>query len=251
MTWYEALLLGCVQGATEFLPVSSSAHLILTQTYLGFQIDGAQILFDLLLHVATLLSIVVFFWSDLCEIWRKRQSYALFLALSLIPTIVLGYTLSQWESLFLSVSSVAYILGINGAMLLLAHVMSLKTNEKELSRGKALLVGAAQGLAVLPGLSRSGATISAALVLGVSRREALRYSFILAIPTILMAFGFRLLTDLDKVSSLGIMPMIVGFLAAFSVGCVCLWFLKRLVLGRYLYVFTIYCLGISLWLLRG
>ncbi len=254
MDWLEALILGLVQGLTEFLPVSSSGHLEIGKSIL--QIEAKENLtFSIVVHGATVLSILVVFYRDLRDLlvgsfrleYNESSAYLLKIILSMVPVGIVGVFLKdQVESLFTG------NLVLVGSMLLITAVLLSATSlvpegTRRIGWLDALLIGIAQAVAVLPGISRSGATISTALFLGNCRDEAARFSFLMVILPIIAANLLDLM-DMEPTGgagSIGWLPLAVGFLAAFISGlAACRWMLSIVRRGKLLY-FGIYCLIIG------
>lgn len=264
MTLLEAILLGALQGATEFLPVSSSGHLALAQHFLG--VEEGQVAFDVVLHVATLLAVMVVYrevLGRLCgaavresfsgrlfrsprTVWRESEEIRLIglLALGSLPTAAIGLLFQdRLEAAFGSPVLVATMLVVTGAVLLLPRLRR-KPAENHLRLWHAPLIGVAQGLAITPGISRSGSTISLGLLLGVRAEEAARYSFLLSIPAIL---GALLLKSGDLVeAALPAGVLVGGFVAAFAVGLTALLALLALLRRGRFGIFSVYCFGLGL-----
>lgn len=250
MNWLEALILGLVQGLTEFLPVSSSGHLEIGKAVL--QIEAKENLtFSIVVHGATVLSILVVFYRDLRDLlvrsfrfeYNESSSYLVKIILSIIPVGIVGlFFKEQVESLFTG------NLVFTGSMLLITAALLVITNfvpsgKRTIGYLDALIIGIAQAFAVLPGISRSGATISTALFLGNKSDEAARFSFLMVILPIIAANLLDLLTmDKGDSGSIGWVPLTVGFAAAFISGLIaCKWMLAIVRKGKLLY-FGIYCL---------
>jgi len=257
----KALVLGILQGATEFLPVSSSGHLVLVPWWLGW--DDPPLVFDVVVHLGTLVAVLAYFWRDWLTLLRagwtalKTRStqtdppqeldarLLLLLIAASIPAALAGLLL---ESSFESISTppvVAALLLVTAALLVFSerHVTSNRTLDS-LRLRDALTIGAAQALAILPGVSRSGSTISAGIVQGLPRTSAARFSFLLATPIILGA-GEKQALDLilgnEPLADGMALALLVGFLSAAIVGYACISFLMRLLQRRRLYGFAIYC----------
>ena len=270
--WIEALILGVVQGATEYLPVSSSGHLVIFQHLFG--LEEPMLLFDIVLHVATLLVVVGFYRRDILELlsqsfaaskellggeaWRVVQErypsfrLACLIVLGTIPTAVIGITLQDtFEALFGSLRIVGVMLWVTGAILI-STLMARSQNRgvTEMKPIDALLIGLVQGLAITPGISRSGATIAVALLLGIERQTAARYSFLLSVPSIL---GALLLKTGDSANGVGATAMTLGFLSALVSGYLCLVFLIRILKRGRLAWFAPYCFaaGVAAWVLAA
>lgn len=258
----ESLLLGVLQGITEFLPVSSSGHLVIAQQLFG--ITEPVLLFDILVHVATLLAIIVYYRRDLAVIGRDGigatlavfrggtfrgvvaehpgSSELLLLALASIPTALIGLSLRPFaDELFHSIREVGEMLLVTGLVLLSTRSRGLirPGANRPISALAALAIGLAQGIAVVPGISRSGMTIAVALWLGASPRQAARFSFLLSIPAIL---GALVLGARDAELGVSASTMALGFSAALVVGYVSLAFLIQVIEKNRLVWFAPYCL---------
>jgi len=253
MSIIQAIILGIVQGLTEFLPVSSSGHLVLVPWWLGWENPGLA--FDTLLHWGTLLAVLVYFWRDWWEMalavvnrLRGRATDGkdrLFLAIIIgtIPAAVIGYLFDDFfESLFHSPAAVAFFMILTGFLLVFAERWHRtgKTITK-LTAVDALIIGFAQALAIAPGISRSGSTIAAGLIRGLDRPSAARFSFLLGTPIIFGAGLFQL-KDLTDVGVSGNQPLtlLAGFLAAAIAGFLCIRWLLRYLQNHSLYIFAIW-----------
>jgi undecaprenyl-diphosphatase len=238
----DALILGILQGITEFLPVSSSGHLVLGQKLLGINVPGNA--FEVILHIGTLMSILVVFWPDIHRLLNEIKdvhvrTYIFTLVLGTTPAIIVGLSLKgQFALMFDNVHSVALALIVTGIILIFSKWFLNKKSDLTLVKGFG--IGLAQALAIIPGISRSGATICTGLMMGLSTEEAARFSFLLAIPAIAGA-GLLTAIDIDKIS-LGMDVMAVGLLSSFLVGWVALkWLLNLLKTGKF-HWFGVYCL---------
>lgn len=261
MTLIKAALLGIIQGITEFLPISSSGHLVVFQNLFG--LHEPELLFDIMVHVGTLMAVVVVFWSDILglvkdpffylfdrlkrdsKISSKSPSHMRLLGLIIIatiPTAIIGYLFEERiERLFSSLQTVGMMLLVTGLLLWLTRRFS--RDEKDVSKTSyknAFVIGVVQGLAILPGISRSGSTISFGLFQGLEKSLAARFSFLLSIPAILGALVLKSgeLINLDYSS---IAPNIVGLVAAFLSGYLSLKFLIRIIMRGNLFCFAYYC----------
>lgn len=255
----QAIILGVVQGLTEFLPVSSSAHLVFMTDILGLPQNVA---FDTLLHLGTLVAVVAYFWKDLIkiissfissliDIFRGRFKKGLeekpfkklswLIIVGTIPAGIMGILLQkQFEALFTSIFYVGIFLIITG--LLLWGAERVKPGEKDIkdiSFKNALVIGVAQGIAIAPGISRSGATISAGLFSGLNRELAARFSFLLSIPAILGAalVQAKYITSFDT----GTAVLIAGFVSALIFGYLAIKLLLKIIKERTLMIFAYYC----------
>lgn len=265
----QAIVLGVVQGAAEFIPISSSGHLVLVPWVLAWPNPGLA--FDAVLHLGTLVAVLAVFRPDLLSLvrswWqsvaqRKVENTAARLAwwivVGTIPAMVMGLLWEeQVEALFHSPLHASALLLVTGLLLALAERLGRMEGEaKDLQWWQALLIGVAQSFAVAPGISRSGATIGTGLLLGLRRDAATRFSFLLSTPIILGAglLQVRRLLELPNLDA-ALPPLLLGFLAASLSGYVCIRFLLNYVKERRLTVFAAYCwvvgLGsIALYLLR-
>ena len=261
-----AVVLGIIQGATEWLPVSSSGHLAIAQYALGVR---PPVLFDLLLHVGTLAAVLSFFWDD----WKRAvmaffrllraslggkqsairsmkdepmQRLALLLVIGTIPIAVLGYAFEGWiEKSFTNMLFVSIALLVTGVFLLPTGAYKGKRGIRDIEPKDGVMVGLAQAAALFPGISRSGFTISAGLYLGLERRFAARYSFLLSIPAILGATVYHAV----KVASGAIeieSYMVIGMFVAAIVGYITIWPVLMAVRKSRFHFFSYYCFAIGL-----
>ncbi len=251
----EAIILGVIQGLTEFLPVSSSGHLELTKAILGEdKMPEEGLLFTVIVHFATALSTVVVFRKDILEIinglfqfkWNESSRFSLKIILSMIPAVIIGlFFEKELEQLFDgNVVFVGFMLIVTALLLFFAD--KAQNTLKPVSFKNALFIGIAQAIAMLPGISRSGATISTSVLLGVDKSKAARFSFLMVVPLIFGKIAKDLMSG-DLVyneSSFGYLS--AGFLAAFIAGLfACSWMVK-LVRNSKLKYFSIYCLVVGL-----
>jgi undecaprenyl-diphosphatase len=255
MNGFQAIILGLVQGATEFLPVSSSGHLVLVPWLLGWPDPGLS--FDAVLHLGTLVAVLAALRHDLLDllhaalasvrhrdIGRPEARLLWWLALATLPAASVGLLFEeQFETLFHSPNFVAVFLIVTGCWLALTERLGRKTrNTGDLGWWEALAIGVAQGCAIAPGISRSGSTIGAGLLVGLRREAATRFSFLLATPIILGAGAIqmnRLLEALDP--GLGALEVLLGFGAAVLSGYASIQLLLRIVRQRGLLPFSLYC----------
>lgn len=278
MSWLDALILGIVQGLAEYLPISSSGHLEICRSLLGLKLSGADSLqFDVVLHVATVLSTIVVLWHEfkpLCVSFftLKRDEntrYVWKILLSCIPVGIVGVCFKDQVEQFFGVGTdgqsnlplVGICLCVTAALLCVAYftrtrkddarpVPSAAATANAVSKGRditwadAFIIGCAQAVAVLPGLSRSGTTIATGITLGDNREKVARFSFFMVIIPILG----EMLLDIKKFiggedpsEAIGFLPMAVGFIAAFLVGCAaCRWMLEIVKKGKLVW-FAVYC----------
>lgn len=242
MNLIQASILGLIQGFTEWLPVSSSGHLVVAQEMMDLTIPVAL---DVMLHTGTLLAVVIFFWKDICKILKsvlafktKDENFKLFLyvLVGTIPTVIIGFTfLNFFESLFSDVRAVGVGFIITGALLLLSK---LKNGSKRLGWINSILIGIMQGISIAPGISRSGSTVSAGLLSGIKKEDVFRYSFLLSIPAIIGANVVEW-SNLQTVD-LGIYS-VVGMVVSAVSGYLAIKIVYKTLLSRKFYLFSIYC----------
>ncbi len=261
----QAIILGIVQGLTEFLPVSSSGHLELAKFFLGDQSVGEEsLLMTVTVHAATALSTLFVFRKDVLEILRgllrfrdnEAFRFSVKILISMIPAALVGFLLEEEiEALFSrQILLVGLMLVITGLLLFWAD--RARQTEKPVSYLNALIIGIAQAVAIMPGISRSGATISASVLLGIDREKAARFSFLMVVPLILGKMAKDLLEGELSGSSAQTLPLLAAFLAAFFTGLVaCVWMI-RLVKNSKLTIFSIYCfivaaIAIGLYILQN
>lgn len=249
MSWLEALILGIIQGLTEFLPVSSSGHLEIGKALLGVEAKES-LTFSIVVHGATVLSTIVVFRKDLWELilgvlkfkWNWETRYVAMIFLSMIPVLFVGAFLKdEVEGLFDgNIRFVGVMLLVTAGLLAFSHYS--KKREKEVNFGRAFIIGIAQALAVLPGISRSGATIATGLISGVKKEKVARFSFLMVLIPII---GANLLDIMDREpttqTSIGAGALLIGFVAAFLSGwAACKWMIKIVSKSKLVY-FAIYC----------
>lgn len=267
MDWLDALIMGIVQGLAEYLPISSSGHLEIFNKLLGLNISGADSLqFDVVLHVATVLSTIVILWrefSGLCTsffTWKRDENFTTVwkILLSCVPVLIVGvFFKDNVESLFGgNLMVVGTCLCITAALLAFAYFSRTNPiNGAKASKGRditfldALVIGCAQAVAVLPGLSRSGSTIATGILLGDNREKVARFSFLMVIIPILGAAALdvlKALTGDEAMGDVGFVPCLIGFLASFTVGCLaCKWMLEIVKKGKLVW-FALYCLAVGI-----
>lgn len=252
MNWFEALVLGLVQGLTEYLPVSSSGHLAIG-AYL-FGINGEDNLtFTIMVHVATVLSTLVILWKEIDWILKglfkfqmnEETKYALNIVISMIPVGIVGvFFKDKVEEVFGSGLLIVGCMLLVTAVLLTFSYFAKPRQKENISPLHAFIIGLGQALAVLPGLSRSGTTIATGLLLGDKKEKMAQFSFLMVIPPILGEALLDLLKGLKGEVTLGgidAFPMIIGFVAAFISGCLaCKWMINIVKKGKLVY-FGIYC----------
>ncbi|MBR1575047.1 MAG: undecaprenyl-diphosphate phosphatase [Bacteroidales bacterium] len=263
MTWLQALLLGLVQGLTEFLPVSSSGHLTIGRELLGVEASG-DLVFEVVVHTATVLATIVVFreeiWRLLCGLFKFRYNdetdYILKIFLSMIPVLFVGLFLKdKVEALFASLLVVGIALLVTALLLFLSdrmsasrkqHPSSVSQARNGISWWQAFLIGLGQAVAVIPGLSRSGTTISTGLLCGVRRESVAQFSFLMVLIPILGEAFLDLVGGDMAASSIGALPLAVGFLAAFVSGLFACKVMIALVKKARLKWFALYCAIVGL-----
>ena len=266
MSWIEALILGIVQGLTEFLPVSSSGHLAIGKALFG--IETADLSFEVAVHAATVLATIVVFWKDIVKLleglfrfkMNPETRYILLILLSMVPVFIVGVFCKDYvEGIFgsgLLVVGIALI--VTALLLFLSETLAARRGEipgqagndvedgKQMDWKSALWMGLAQAVAVIPGLSRSGSTIATGLLCGVKKEEVTRFSFLMVLVPIL-GEAFLDVVDGDfSASTVGVLPLLIGFLAAFVSGLFACRFMIAMVKKARLKWFALYCALVGL-----
>ena len=246
MDLLQAILLGVLQGITEWLPISSSGHLALVQNFSGLDVP---VVFDVFLHIGTLVAVCVVYRKDIVAMllallkldFKSREfNTVLLIVLAMIPTAIIGFSFKPFfESMFKSNLQIGAALVVTGLLLYVAS--RKKTENKEASPLSSLIVGIAQGISVAPGISRSGTTISAGLLQGIDAKEAARFSFLLSIPAIIGAAAFELKDSAVALDSASFLPFLAGAAAAAVVGYLSIGFLIMMLEEINLAWFAYYC----------
>ena len=266
MDTIEAIILGIVQGLTEFLPVSSSGHLQIAKALMGVEIEQ-NLLFDVTLHAATVLSTIVVLWSEVARLLRglfsrrfnEEQAYVLKLLLSMIPIGIVGFTLKDRLDALLESPAILLVVGcmllVTAALLAFAYYAKPR-QKAQLSYRDAFLIGVAQAVAgvtaiykmggaqavaALPGLSRSGSTIATGLLLGNRKQTVAQFSFLMVLAPILGETFLELMKGNLGAQAIGSAPLAAGFVAAFVVGCLACKFMIEIVKRGKLVWFALYC----------
>lgn len=273
MNWLDALIMGIVQGLAEYLPISSSGHLEIFREILGLNLTGADSLqFDVTLHVATVLSTIVVLWREFVPLCKSfftfsnddNARYVYKILLSCIPVAIVGLCFKETVEQFFGsgLTIVGICLLVTAALLAFAYFFRTKPLETNKLTGKtykphditwldAFIIGCAQAVAVLPGLSRSGTTIATGIMLGDKREKVAQFSFFMVIIPILgeALLGLKKIITSDPeaaTQSIGLLPIIVGFIASFVVGCIaCRWMLEIVKRGKLVW-FSVYCVIVGL-----
>lgn len=255
MNWLEALLLGILQGLTEFLPVSSSGHLTIGQELLDLDTSAADnLLFTVTVHAATVLSTIVILWKEIEVLfkgtffslkWNQEKDYVAKILLSCVPVMIVGLFFKDYvEEIFGSGLLIVGCCLLLTAILLTFAYYAKDRKKESISYRDAFIIGLGQALAVLPGLSRSGTTIATGLILGNKKENIAQFSFLMVLIPIL---GETFLNVLDMIKDpavlggIGFLPLAVGFVGAFLSGCIACKFMINLVKKGKLIYFAIYC----------
>ena len=246
MDIFYAIILGVIQGLTEFLPISSSGHLVIFQKLFGFK--EPELLFDCAVHIGTLIAVFVYFFNDIKKITvtllsmdfkNPNFSFAIDIITGSIPTAIIGFAFKDaFEKAFNSAFTTGIMLCITGIFLGITKFVP-KGRKKRAGFLNSLLIGSAQGIAIIPGISRSGATIVCGLICGLEREIAARFSFLLSIPAIIGAFFFEIakINEIHNITSL-----VIGVMSSAIVGILALKTLITMIKKGKLFYFSIYCL---------
>ena len=258
MSWFQALILGLVQGLTEFLPVSSSGHLAIGRELLGLE-ASEDLVFEVAVHAATVLATIVVFRKEILKLlqglfkfkYNSETDYILKICVSMIPVFIVGVFFKDFvEGLFSSLMVVGVALLVTAVLLFLSDKKSKEvpdgTHRNGISYRQAFMVGVGQALAVVPGLSRSGTTISTGLLCGVRREAMAQFSFLMVLVPILGEAFLDVVGGDVAASSLGAAPLAAGFLAAFFSGLVACRVMVSLVKRARLRWFALYCAAVGL-----
>ena len=254
MSWLEALILGLVQGLTEFLPVSSSGHLAIGRELLGVEASG-DLVFEVTVHAATVLATIVVFRREILRLLQglfkfkmnDETDYILKICLSMVPVFIVGVFFKDYvEALFGSLRVVGAALLLTALLLFFSDFASSRVGDRKTGRNginwwQAFVVGAGQALAVIPGLSRSGTTISTGLLCGVKREVMAQFSFLMVLVPILGETFLDIVGGEMAASTIGTVPLVIGFLAAFVSGLFACKVMIALVRRARLGWFALYC----------
>ena len=250
MSYFNAIVLGFVQGVTEFLPISSSGHLILFSNFIGVDFEGVAL--EIILHCGTLLSLLFFFNKKIYQIsidifLKRKIKYLTFLIIGILPVCLVGLMFKSYiEKIFDNISLVGIFLLITGLTLLFSNLFKRKKIIK-MNFLISLIIGLIQVLALLPGISRSGMTISSAIFLGIKPKEAANFSFLMSIPII---FGSMLISikDIQSLNSnnFELNFLIISFFSSFVFGIISLKVLYNLLNTKFFHYFGYYCIFIGI-----
>ncbi|HIP32633.1 MAG TPA: undecaprenyl-diphosphate phosphatase [Crocinitomicaceae bacterium] len=254
MSFLEALILGIIQGLTEFLPVSSSGHLEIVKAIQGQELSGeSSMMMTVVLHFATALSTVVVFRKDILEIIKglfqfkmnEEFMFALKIVLSMIPAAIVGLLFDDVIEGFFNgqILLVGVMLIVTGLLLFLAD--RAKNTNKKVSVSNSIVIGIAQAIAILPGISRSGATIGTSVLLGVDRSKAARFSFLMVVPLIFGKMAKDLMSDDFTTEGVSMSAISIGFIAAFITGIIACTWMIALVKKSKLSYFSYYCFAVG------
>ena len=268
MTILRALILGMLQGLSEFLPISSSAHLTILPQLLSW--PKQPLSFDTTLHLGTVAALILFFWRDLISIYSalltdalkfklsfsrytKQARFAFYLLLSTVPATIIGITVgSEIEDTFSVLLWEVVTLTVGTAIMFVAEYFFSKSASGDLATKvnskKSLFIGFMQSLAIFPGISRSGATISGGMFLGLSREEAAKFSFLASVPIVLEAGIYQIIKHPEQLSQVSLPPILIGFFASFIVGVLVIKFLMNFLKTKSLKVFIWYRVVLTVFL---
>jgi undecaprenyl-diphosphatase len=252
MTFLDAIILGIVQGLTEFLPISSSGHLVIGEALLGLSSPGMSL--EIWLHFGTLMAVVVYFRHQLFQVFgsvfgigeeagrNKNRTIFWAIVMGTIPAVIVGLLFkSSIEMIFDSPRFAAWMLMVTGIILFSTRM--IKPRDRKINIPRGLIIGIAQSIAILPGISRSGSTISCAMYCGINPSLAAEFSFLLAVPIIAAAFGYDLLfSGADLFSSQQIVKYMAGTVVSFFVGLLAIHLLLGIIRTGKFYMFGFYCL---------
>jgi undecaprenyl-diphosphatase len=257
LTAFPALILGVIQGATEFLPVSSSAHLAITHWLTGWS-GTDDLTFDVALHFGTLVAILIYFGKDWAALLTRRGPMLWYILVACVPGALAGAKFEELaETTFRSPVHIAVLLAFMGLVMAAAERLSKRTREMEGMRwADAVWIGVSQALAIMPGVSRSGVTMTTGLFLGLTREAAARFSFLLSTPILAGAALFKCRHLISGGTPTDMVPYIIGIVAAAVSGLACIHFLMGFLKRHTFYPFAIYRVAlaaviVAIWFARG
>ncbi len=253
MYWWQALVLGLVQGLTEFLPVSSSGHLILVRELMGLNsADSSQfnLLFDIMVHAGTLIAVVIVLYKDILGLFKKPFKRLGMLVVACVPAVIVGFTCKDYiEQYFSTAQYLCFFFLFTAVIMLVSEIVAKRNNSpKDLSWGGAVAMGVMQGVGVFPGVSRSGSTIFGGTVAGTDRKQVATFSFLMSIPIIL---GSLLLSVIDIAQAGALVQIdwfdiVVGMVAAFASGYIAIRVMLRLIAKANYKWFSLYLVIVSI-----
>ncbi|MBP7055885.1 MAG: undecaprenyl-diphosphate phosphatase [Candidatus Omnitrophica bacterium] len=248
MTIFNAIILGIVQGLTEFFPISSSGHLVILQSLLG--IEEPQIAFDVFLHLGTTAAVIIYFRKDITKLFTTERYVLKFLILATVPTFIIGFFFKDAiEAIFAAPKIVGFMLIATGIWLISATVVNiylLRNNVvRRMGLAASIAVGIAQGIAVIPGISRSGATISTGMLSGIPRELAFKFAFLLSVPAVGGACVLKAHNIGNALTGKAAAAFFAGGVASMIVGLATLGLLSKIVKQNRLYIFGIYCVAVG------
>ena len=249
MDWIQAFILGIVQGLTEFLPISSSGHLVLAQHLLGVETPG--VILEVILHMGTLAAILIYFYDDIGQLFQSAvkdqdnaRTYIMHLIIATIPAVFAGLLFKDIIEATFTTSIVKWLLIVTGLVVGTTYFFQNRSR-RELVVITAFCIGFSQIFALLPGISRSGVTISVALMMGVQHEKAAKFAFFMAIP-VLFGAGLLQLFTVEAQVNLSLLPLIIGFISSAVTGYLVInWLLAVISRGKF-YLFSLYCFVVSL-----
>jgi undecaprenyl-diphosphatase len=247
LTFFESVLSGIIQGLTEFLPISSSGHLVILQRYFGLK--EPQLFFNILLHLGTLFAVVLYFRDEIASLFTKNLRLLMLIIIGSMPTAVVGFVFYDvFEAMFSHIKFVGLMLIVTAVFLFVGEHSFEKRRSRKITAAKldwvkAFIIGFVQGIAITPGISRSGSTIATGLMLKLSKKDALHYSFLLSIP----AVAGSLLLKLAKASTVVVITpsMTGGMITAFLFGLIAMFVLLNVLYKSKLSYFGIYCFAVG------
>lgn len=251
MVWWQAMVLGLVQGLTEFLPVSSSGHLILTRELMGLNAEGTSfLLFDVVAHVGTLVAVVMVMYKDIFGLFKKPYKRLIMLIVACVPAVIVGFTCKDYiEQYFSTAQYLCFFFLFTAIIMFVTELVAKRnTSPKELGWGGAIAMGVMQGIGVFPGVSRSGSTIFGGTVAGTDRKQVATFSFLMSIPIIL---GSLLLSVIDvakagAIANVDWFCIAVGAVSAFVSGFFAIRVMLKLIAKANYKWFSLYLLVISI-----
>jgi len=253
MEIWQGIVLGFIQGFTEFLPVSSSGHLLLAERWMGLDASSAGVFFDVMLHIATLIPVVIVLFKEIISLFKKPFNKLLYLVIATIPAVITGLFLEGLiEDYFkagtiLSACLLAGTLVFTAAELLISEIVSKKSKrDLPLSFVNTAVMGLAQGVAVVPGLSRSGTVLSAGCYMGVNRESNANFTFLMSIPVILGAAVLSGYKVIKNGSPIYVLPLVLGMLTAMVTGYIAIKFMLKIIKKANYKWFSLYLLLLAI-----